>query len=30
MCVTICGRFGPDEGIVVGYGNQIQAKYTAK
>ncbi|MFQ7674614.1 MAG: DUF6783 domain-containing protein [Ruminococcus sp.] len=21
MCVTICGRFRPDEGAVVGYGN---------
>ncbi|WP_320055022.1 MULTISPECIES: DUF6783 domain-containing protein [Clostridia] len=21
MCVTICGRFCPDEGAVVGYGN---------
>ena len=30
MCVTICGRFCPDEGIVVGYDNRIQAKYTAK
>ena len=30
MCVTICGRFCPDEGVVVGYGNRIRAKYTAK
>ena len=30
MCVTICGRFGPDEGVVAGYGNRIRAKYTAK
>ncbi|MFR4635227.1 MAG: DUF6783 domain-containing protein [Blautia faecis] len=21
MCVTICGRFSPDEGAVAGYGN---------
>ena len=30
MCVTICGRFCPDEGVVAGYGNRIRAKYTAK
>ena len=30
MCVTICGRFRPDEGAVAGYGNRIRAKYTAK
>ena len=30
MCVTICGRFCPDEGVVAGYGNRIQAKYTAQ
>ena len=30
MCVTICGRFCPDEGAVAGYGNRIQTKYTAK
>ncbi|MFR3007632.1 MAG: DUF6783 domain-containing protein [Blautia faecis] len=30
MCITICGRFRPDEGAVMGYGNRIQAKYTAK
>ena len=30
MCVTICGRFHPDEGAVAGYGNRIRAKYTAK
>ena len=30
MCVTIYGRFRPDEGAVAGYGNRIQAKYTAK
>ena len=30
MCVTIWGRFCPDEGAVAGYGNRIRAKYTAK
>ena len=30
MCVTICGRFCPDEGVVVGYDNRIRVKYTAK
>ena len=30
MCVTICGRFCPDEGVVAGYGNRIRTKYTAK
>ena len=30
MCVTICGRFCPDEGVVAGYDNRIWAKYTAK
>ena len=30
MCVTICGRFCPDEGAVAGYGNWIRAKYTAE
>ena len=30
MCVTICGRFCPDEGAVAGYGTRIRAKYTAK
>ena len=30
MCVTICGRFRPDEGAVAGYSNQIRVKYTAK
>ncbi|MFQ7022427.1 MULTISPECIES: DUF6783 domain-containing protein [Clostridia] len=29
MCVTICGRFRPDEGAVAGYGNRIRMKYTA-
>ena len=26
MCVTICGRFCPDEGAVAGYGNRIRAE----
>ena len=30
MCVTICGRFCPDEGVVAGYDNRIRVKYTAK
>ena len=30
MCVTICGRFRPDEGAVAGYGNQIRVKSPAK
>ena len=30
MCVTVCGRFRPDEGAVAGYGNRIRVKYTAK
>ena len=30
MCVTICGRFCPDEGVVAGYDNRIREKYTAK
>ena len=29
MFVTICGRFRPNEGAVMGYGNRIQAKYNA-
>ena len=28
MCVTICGRFRTDEGVVVGYDNRIWAKDT--
>ncbi|MED9823650.1 MAG: DUF6783 domain-containing protein [Blautia faecis] len=28
MCVTICGRFRPDEVAVAGYGNRIWVKYT--
>ena len=30
MCVTICGRFCPDEGVVAGYVGRIRVKYTAK
>ena len=30
MCVTICGRFCPDEGVVAGYDNRIRVKYTVK
>ena len=30
MCVTICGRFRPDEGAVAGYGNRIRVKSPAK
>ena len=29
MCVTICGRFCPDEGAVAGYGNRIRVKSPA-
>jgi hypothetical protein len=30
MYDTLCGRFVPNIGIVVGYGNHIWRKYTAK
>ena len=30
MYVTICGRFYQNEGTIVGYGNRIRVKYTAK
>ena len=30
MCVTICGRFDPNEGGVAGYVDRMRAKYTAK
>ena len=30
MCVTVCGKFCPDEGAVAGYGNRIRAKSPAK
>nr|WP_329602177.1 DUF6783 domain-containing protein [Lachnoclostridium pacaense] len=30
MCVTLCGRFGPDEGGAAGYVDRIGTKYAAK
>ena len=30
MCVTVCGKFVPDEGVVAGYDNRIQDKSPAK
>ncbi|WP_334293914.1 DUF6783 domain-containing protein [Blautia marasmi] len=30
MCVTLCGRFGADEGGVAGYVDRIGAKSSAK
>ena len=30
MCVTICGKFYPDEGVVAGYDNRIWVKSPAK
>ena len=30
MCVTVCGKFVLDEGIVAGYDNRIQDKGSAK
>ena len=30
LCVTLCGRFDPDEGGVAGYVDRIGGKYTAK
>ncbi|WP_308053798.1 DUF6783 domain-containing protein [Enterocloster lavalensis] len=30
MCVTLCGRFGPDEGGVAGYVDRIGTKSPAK
>ena len=30
MCVTICGRFSPDEGAVAGYGNFTAQKVSEK
>ncbi|MFR5151486.1 MAG: DUF6783 domain-containing protein [Ruminococcus sp.] len=26
ICITSCGRFRPDEALVVGCGNRVQAK----
>ena len=30
LCVTLCRRFGPNEGSVAGYVDRIEAKYAAK
>ncbi|WP_342980607.1 MULTISPECIES: DUF6783 domain-containing protein [unclassified Ruminococcus] len=30
MCVTIYGRFCPDESVVAGYADRIRVKYTSK
>ena len=30
MCVTICGRFCPHEGVLASYGNRIRVKSPAK
>ena len=30
MCVTICGRFCSNKGVIAGYDNRIRAKYTSK
>ena len=30
MCVTICGRFYSNKGVIAGYDNRIREKYTAK
>ena len=30
MCVTVCGTFVPDEGVVAGYDNRIRDKSPAK
>ena len=30
MCVTVCGKFIPDEGVVAGYDNRIWNKNPAK
>ena len=30
LCVTLCGRFDPDEGGAAGYVDRIGGKYTAK
>ncbi len=30
LCVTICGRFDPNEGDVVGYVDRMRGKDTAK
>ena len=30
MCITICGRFCSNKGVIASYGKQILAKYIAK
>ena len=30
MCVTICGRFCSNKGVIAGYDNRIREKYTSK
>ncbi len=30
MCVTVCGTFVPNEGVVAGYDNRIRDKSPAK
>ena len=30
MCVTVCGTFVPDEGVIAGYDNRIRDKSPAK
>ena len=30
MCVTVCGKFVPDESVVAGYDNRIRDKSPAK
>ena len=30
MCVTVCEKFVPDEGVVAGYDNRIRDKSPAK
>ncbi|WP_346344903.1 DUF6783 domain-containing protein [Clostridium sp. MCC353] len=30
LCVTVCGRFVPNEGGAAGYVDRIRGKYTAK
>ena len=30
MCVTICGRFCSNKGVIADYDNRIRTKYTTK
>jgi len=30
MCVTVCGKLGPNEGGVMGYVDRMRAKFPAK